>query len=378
MTVTSLTDRAKPGNTAGVDPHKRTLTVTVVDERAGTLGTRSFKVSGEGHRAMEAWSLEFGPLVRWGVEGASGLGRHTAVFLCERGYDVRDVCPTRTAEQSKRRRQGKTDALDAERIARETLADPLLPWAFKRAPGDTGPEPVMDQIALWHKARRSLLKSRQHILNEAESILIALPEEVQAELADTTDVRRRLGGLATLDRAEITDPVVLLRLRMLDLTAADVAEYDHRDKQATAELATLVTATGSTLDDLVGLSTKSAAELLVEAGDPRRFTEGGYARFNGTAPIPASSGEGDGEPVRHRLNQQGNRATNAVLHRMAVTQLRCHPGARLLYDNSRRKGHTKREAMRVLKRHLSNIVHRRMLADATHRTGQTGQHEEAA
>ena len=86
--------------------------------------------------------------------------------------------------------------------------------------------------------------------------------------------------------------------------------------------------------------------------------------------LPASSGEGDGEPVRHRLNQQGNRATNAVLHRMAITQLRCHPGARLLYDNSRRNGHTKREAMRVLKRHLSNIVYRRMLADAIHRTGQ--------
>jgi len=107
--------------------------------------------------------LEFGPLVRWGVEGASGLGRHTAVFLCERGYDVRDVCPTRTAEQSRRRRQGKTDALDAQRIARETLADPLLPQAFKRAPGDTGPEPVTDRVALWHKARRSLLKSRQHL-----------------------------------------------------------------------------------------------------------------------------------------------------------------------------------------------------------------------
>jgi len=228
------------------------------------------------------------------------------------------------------------------------------------------------------QGRRSLLKSRHHLLNEAESILIALPEDVQAELGDTTDVRRRLGGLAALDRAEISDPVVLLRLRMLDQTALDVAEYDHRDKRATAELATLVTTAGSTLDDLVGLSTKSTAELLVEAGDPRRFTDGGYARFNGTAPIPASSGEGDGEPVRHRLNQQGNRATNAVLHRMAVTQLRCHPGARLLYDNSRRNGHTKREAMRVLKRHLSNIVYRRMLADAIHRTGQTGQHEEAA
>lgn len=378
MTVTSLAPTDETGNVAGIDPHKRTLTVTVLDERGGTIGTRSFKVSGEGHRAMEAWMLESGPILRCGVEGASALGRHTATFLCDRGYDVRDVCPTRTAEQARRRRQGKTDVLDAERIARETLADPHLPRAFKRAVGSTGPDPVMDQIALWHKARRSLLKSRQHILNEAESILIALPEDVQAQLGDTTDVRRRLGNLTAVDRATISDAVVLLRLQLLDQTAIDVAEYDRRDKQATAELAALVAAKGSSLDELVGLSTKSAAELLVEAGDPCRFTEGGYARFNGTAPIPASSGEGDGEPVRHRLNHQGNRATNAVLHRMAVTQLRCHPGARLLYDNARGKGHTKREAMRVLKRHLSNVVHRRMLADVHRLNGQSGPIEEAA
>ena len=378
MTVTTLSAPADEGKVAGIDPHKRTLTVTVLDERGGTLGTRSFKVSGDGHRAMETWVAEFGPLARVGVEGASALGRHTAVFLCERGYDVRDVCPTRTAEQARRRRQGKTDALDAERIARETLADPLLPRAFKRAGDDSGPDAVMDQIALWHKARRSLLKSRQHILNEAESVLIALPEDLQERLGDTTDVRRRLNALAGLDRAGLTDPVVVLRLEMLDQTAADVAEFDRRDSHATKALAALVAAAGSTLGDLVGLSTKSAAELLVEAGDPRRFTEGGYARFNGTAPIPASSGEGDGEPVRHRLNQQGNRATNAVLHRMAITQLRCHPPARELYDKSRRNGHTKREAMRVLKRHLSNIVHRRMLADWSTHNGQTALLEKAA
>lgn len=100
------------------------------------------------------------------------------MFLAEAGYDVRDVCPTRTAEQARRRRQGRTDALDAERIAREVPADPALPKAFKRAGDDSGPDPVADQIALWHKARRSTLTSRQHILNGAEAILVALPEHV--------------------------------------------------------------------------------------------------------------------------------------------------------------------------------------------------------
>lgn len=209
----------------------------ILDGRGGVLGTRTFKVSGDGHRAMTAWAGELGQVRTWGVEGASSLGRHTAVFLGEVGFGVRDVCPTRIAEQARRRRQGKTDNLDAERIAREVLAHDDLPAA------------------------------------------------------------------------------------------------------------------------------KSAAELLVENGDPRRFTEGGYARFNGTAPIPASSGEGDGEPVRHRLDQGGNRQINAVLHRMAITQLRCNPAARDLYERARKRGHTKREAMRILKRHLSNATYRTMLRD---------------
>jgi transposase len=274
--MTCTVDGPQAGvNVAGIDPHKKTLSVTVLDERGGVLGTRTFKVSGDGHRAMDAWAAEFGPVARWGVEGASALGRHTAVFLAEAGYDVRDVCPTRTAEQARRRRQGKTDVLDAERIAREVLADPHLPKAFKRAGDDVGPDPVADQIALCHKARRSILTSRQHLLNEAESIMIALPEHVQAVLGDHRDVRRRLDNLGLVDPADSTDPVVALRLRLLAATAVDVADLDRRDAEATKELAGLVAATGSTLDQLPGLATKSAAELIYQAGDARRLASPG-------------------------------------------------------------------------------------------------------
>ena len=115
---------AMSGNTFGADPHKRTLTATVLDERGGVLGTAVFKVSGEGHRAMENWALAFGPVARWGIEGAAGIGRHTAMYLARRGHDVRDVCPDRTNERGRGRRQGKSDALDSLRIARETQAEP--------------------------------------------------------------------------------------------------------------------------------------------------------------------------------------------------------------------------------------------------------------
>ena len=129
-------DRA--GNVIGVDPHKRTLTATIVDSRAGIVASEHFRVSGDGHRALETWARQFGPIVRWGIEGASAFGRHTAMFLSARGYDVRDVCPNRTAHNDRARQRGKSDTLDSERIARETLAHPLLPRAFKRTGQDTG------------------------------------------------------------------------------------------------------------------------------------------------------------------------------------------------------------------------------------------------
>lgn len=360
------------GNVFGADPHKHTLTATVVDVRGGVLGTETFKVSGNGHRDMETWALAFGPIVRWGIEGASGLGRHTAAFLVDRGHDVRDVCPNRTNDRARRRREGKTDKLDSVRIAKETLAEPDLPFAFKRAAGDTGPDLDHERLALLHKARKSLLKSRQHLLNEAESLLCELPLTIREQLPDVRDVRVRLRALRAL-HFEASEPTVALRLDLLATHTDDIDRLDTREQDLVKKLAATIDATGSTLDELVGLSDRSVAELLVETGDPRRFTEGGYARFNGTAPIPVSSGEGDGDPVRHRLNRGGNRRINAVLHRMAITQLRCEPRARELYDSARQRGHTKKEAMRILKRHLSNVVWKHMMRDVENASAEDKQ-----
>jgi len=233
-----------------------------------------------------------------------------------------------------------------------------------RSPGgDAGPDETHELLSLWHKARRSILKSRQHLLNEAEHLLGELPEELRAALPDTAEVRPRLGALADRDD-RAWDPATALRLRLLDGHRDAVAELDAQDREAAKALKELAARARSTLRELCGIAERIEAELLVEVGDPRRFTgEGGFARFNGTAPLPASSAEGDGEPVRHRLNRGGNRRVNACLHRMAVTQLRCDPRARRIYDDARRRGHTKKEAMRILKRHLSDVVYRRMMRD---------------
>jgi transposase len=370
--------RQDDGNVVGADPHRKTVSVTVLDERGGLLGTRHFKVSGVGHRRMHEWVAGFGPVARWGIENATGIGRHTAMFLIGEGEDVRDVCPTRTAEQARRRRQGKSDALDSLRIACETLADPRVPVAFKRAGDDRGPDPVHEQVMLWHRARRSLLKSRQHLLNEADHLLVELPLELREELPPTSDVRRLLHAVGPLSDRRDCDPVTALRLRLLAGQAREIDELDRREREITRELVTLVKASESTLGSLCGLAARSVAELLVEVGDPRRFTEAGFARFNGAAPLPCSSGEGEGEPVRHRFNPGGNRRVNAVLYRMAVTQLRHEPRARAIYDDARRHGHTKKEAMRILKRRLSDVVYRRMINDLQRQPVDQQHHRPAA
>jgi transposase len=369
---------AAGGNVFGADPHRRTLTATVVDRAGGVVATETFRVSGEGHRAMEAWALSLGPVLRWGIEGAAGLGRHTATYLAARGHDVRDVCPNRTHERRRARQQGKTDASDSLRIARETLADPGVPVAFKRAGGDAGPDEVTELMALWHKARRSVVATLQHLLGEADALLVELPEQLRTWPAATKSVRRRLDAVAERDRSRRWDAPTVLRLRMLDDRACRIAALEAEEREIVAELAQLTRRAGSTLGELCGLDTRSVAELLVEVGDPRRFAgEGGFARFNGTAPLEASSAEGDGEPVRHRLNLGGNRRVNAVLHRMAVTQLRWDDRAQRIVADARRRGHTKREARRVLKRHLSDVVYRRMLRDLA-RKADAGEVQTAA
>ena len=350
------------GNVVGIDPHKRTLSACVVNPMGAVLGVEHFKVSGDGHRALEAWMLTFGSVARIGIEGAGGLGRHTSVFFTDRDYDVRDVCPTRTAERSRQRHRGKSDSLDAERIARETLAEPGLPRAFKLVDGGS-PDPTRETIALWHGARRSVAKIRQQLLGESEALLHQLPEHLRDRLPATKKIRPRLDAAAQLAATIEVDPVNTVRLALLSSYAQQITALDTEERRILRELRPLITAAESTLEDLCGIAVKSATEILVEVGDPRRFTEGGFARFNGTAPLPASSGEGDGEPVRHRLNRGGNRRVNAVLHRMAVTQLRCNPQARQIVEEARQRGHTKPEAMRILKRHLSNVVHRRMIHD---------------
>ena len=152
-------------------------------------------------------------------------------------------------------------------------------------------------------------------------------------------MRPRLAALERRNRRRRYDAPTTLRLQMLDSYRAQITALDREEKHVVAELNELVRRSGCTLGELCGLDTRSVAELLVETGDVRRFTEGGFARFNASAPLAASTAEGPGEPVRHRYNPGGNRRINAILHRMAVTQLRCEPRAQRIYAGARQPPH---------------------------------------
>jgi len=143
---------------------------------------------------------------------------------------------------------------------------------------------------------------------------------------------------------------------------ADLERVYQRSKQADKELKELVAATGTTLMDLHGIGPSGAARLLVEVGDVTRFPDRShFASWNSTAPIDASSGD----QVRHRLSRAGNRQINRVLHIMATVQLRNPTEGRAYFDRKKATGKTSMEAMRALKRRLSDVVYRQMISDAT-------------
>jgi transposase len=134
-----------------------------------------------------------------------------------------------------------------------------------------------------------------------------------------------------------------------------------------------VTVIAPTLLALVGVGALTAAKIVAETADVRRFkSKDAFARHNGTAPLPVWSGNRE----RHRLSRTGNRQLNAALHRIAITQARCHEQAADFLERRRAKGNTSCEARRALKRRLSDVVYRALLVDA--QSAQPACFEEAA
>jgi transposase len=149
----------------------------------------------------------------------------------------------------------------------------------------------------------------------------------------------------------------------------ELAAIDKKIKTANAQLTDLVKAAGSGLQQLTGIGPSGAARLLGDVADITRFaSRAHFASYNGTAPLEASSGD----QKRHRLSRAGNRRLNRVLHIMAVVQLRRDTEGRAYYRRKLAAGKTPMEAMRCLKRRLSDLVYKQMTDDARARAQGEG------
>jgi transposase len=161
------------------------------------------------------------------------------------------------------------------------------------------------------------------------------------------------------------------RRRLAVELIGELEGIDKKIKAGTKDLQALVLARGSTLMDLHGIGPSGAARLLADVGDIRRFRDRDrFASWNGTAPLDASSGD----QQRHRLSRAGNRRINRAVHIMAIVQLRNSTEGRAYFDRRKAAGKISTEAMRALKRRLSNLVYARMVEDQQRReaTGPGG------
>jgi transposase len=346
------------GVVIGMDPHKRSVTIAVMTSDERVLGGGRFATDVEGFMAMLA-SVAGWPDRVWAIEGCEGIGRHVAQRLLAEGELVVDV----PAKLSARVRvfatgQGrKTDATDAHSIA--------LVGVRVRGLRSVVDDEQLELLRLLVDRRRRIGEEHTRMVCQLHRLLLELiPGGAKKDLS-AAQARTLLAGVRPRDLVGKT------RKRHAMELVVDLERIYQRKKAANKELIELITTTGTSLIDLHGIGPSGAARLLVEVGDVTRFPDRGhFASWTGTAPIDASSGD----RVRHRLSRGGNRQINMVLHMMAVVQLRNPTEGRAYYDRKVAAGKSPNEAMRCLKRRLSDIVYRTMLNDlvANKATGPGG------
>jgi transposase len=342
----------------GMDPHKRSATIEVIDERERVLAKGRYGTDTDGYQAMLAAGRHFPERV-WAVEGCNGIGRHIAQRLVADGETVVDV----PAKLSARVRvfdtgQGrKTDPVDAHSVAVAGLRSPGL--------RTVAADDATVVLRLLVDRRDELGRSRTETVSRIHHLLL--------ELIPGGAKKFLTRGQASYLLRTAPAPAGIVAQTRHDLARELIDELtviDAKIRAADKQLRQLVKASGSSLTDLNGIGPSGAARLIGDITDIRRFRSAAhFASWNGTAPIEASSGD----QRRHRLSRLGNRRINRVLHIMAIVQLRHDTPGRAYYRRRVAEGKTTMEALRALKRHLSDVIYKQMLRDAIcNRAGGTG------
>ena len=332
----------------GVDPHKLSATIEVVDHDEKLLGSGRFATDQAGYTAMRKYAKSWPDRV-WAVEGANGAGRPLAQRLLEAGELVVDV-PAKLAARVRLFDTGhnrKTDARDAHSVA--VVAVRTANLRMLKVDGE------LEAMRMLTDRREALTRRRVQTVCRLQALLAELlPGQAKRDIT-TGQAKRMLASVRPRDVAGKT------RRRIAAEELAELVAVDAKIKKATAELKAMVLARGSRLMDLPGVGPVVAARVLADVGDVARFADRNrFASWTGTAPLDASSGEQN----RHRLSRAGNRRINHMIHIAAVTQLRHHPDGQAYYRRKRADGKKPMEAMRCLKRRISDAVYRQLVADA--------------
>ena len=332
----------------GVDPHKMSVTIEVVDTHEQVLGTGRFDTTNAGYADMRRYVKQW-PHRVWAVEGANGAGRPLAQRLVAAGERVVDV-PAKLAARVRLFDTGhnrKTDALDAHSIAVVAVRTEGL-----RVVVEDG---ELEALRMLTDRRDELARQRVQTVNRLQRLLSELlPGQRKRDLS-ATQAKAMLAGVRPRDIAGKT------RRRMAAEEIADLVAVDAKLKKIKAELKAAVLERGSGLMDVYGVGPAGASRVLADVGDVARFADRNrFASWTGTAPLDASSGEQN----RHRLSRAGNRRMNHVLHIAAVVQIRHDTEGRAYYRRKLAAGKTPMEALRCLKRRLSDVVYRQLVADS--------------
>lgn len=338
----------------GVDPHKLSATIEVVDARETVLASGRFDTNKAGYAAMKKHVTTWPDRV-WAVEGSGGAGRPLAHRLLADGERVVDVPPKLSARARlfDTGHNRKTDAHDAHAVAAVAVRTKGLRVLSY--------DSELEVLRMLTDHRAELISQRVQTVNRLHRMLAELvPGEVKLNLT-APQAREILARRRPRDLAGKT--CKRLALEQLE----DLTVIDRRIKASDKELKALVVASGSKLMDLAGIGPVAAARILADVGEVSRFADRNrFASWTGTAPLDTSSGE----QIRHRLSRAGNRKINHMLHMAALSQIRLDTEGRIYYRRKRAEGKTHLEALRCLKRRISDAVYRQLLQDAAPSTTQ--------
>ena len=332
----------------GIDPHKATNALAAIDEGGKLLEYAVFSTNRAGLRSLVRWGERF-PERCWAVEGAGGLGRSVALRLVAAGERVVDV-PAKLSSRARLLATGnarKNDQLDAFHVALAALRDERV--------ADVGEEEHSETLRMLSERREDLIEERTRTLNRLHALLRDLlaggaPKNLSAEKA-----ARVLGGVRPRSGPART------RRRLAADLLRDVRRLDRQLEELGRRIQEAVEESRTSLTRMFGVGPILAAKIMGRAGNVARFpTKAHFASYTGTAPIEASSGG----VVRHRLSRAGNRKLNHALYMIAICQARHDTEGRAYYRRKLAEGKSEKEALRCLKRRISDAVYKQLRADS--------------